>query len=119
MINRTDHEYKHTIMQMDEDSDAYPSKKRKRLTNQISSGILSAPDSNKRDVSILAGKLYFKCSSKDNIRDHNIIFSIENNTFKFECDCNEYLDGVKTSNCVHLNVCIIELCKNSQDHLRD
>lgn len=90
-------------------------KKRKRLTNQISSGILDETNVRVRDVYPTHGEMNFVCVSKDRSTSHNIKIYMEDNKIKFECDCNEYMDKKKTLCCMHLNSTIIELCKKFID----
>ena len=92
-----------------------PVRKRKRILNQLRSGIGDLPSHKIRDVYPAEGQMIFKCFNKSRKQIFNISFSAEDNKFKFECDCTFEFEGKNTSHCVHLNSAIIQLCKNFID----
>lgn len=85
------------------------SKKRKRVADQIKEGITSNIHT-PSNIFLETGSITMKCPSRDNSTIHTVSFSIDNNKFKFECDCSGKIGEIKSGHCIHLNKCLIQIC---------
>jgi hypothetical protein len=88
------------------------SRKRQRVTNQITGGISSDGAMITDSVRPIEGRMILQCPSRDKRVQHIIKMFIDSDgSMNFMCDCTGGTDVAPSGHCIHLNNAMIHICK--------
>ncbi len=88
------------------------SRKRQRVTNQITGGISSDGAEITDSVRPIEGSMSLQCPSRDKRSQHIIkMFINPDGSMNFICDCAGGTDIDPSGHCIHLNTAMIHICK--------
>ena len=88
------------------------SRKRQRVANQITGGIVSNAGAITDSVLPNDGYMYFKCASRDGKTEHTIKMTInDDRSMSFVCNCAGGTGTIPSGHCIHLNNTMIHVCK--------
>lgn len=92
--------------------DSRPTKKRKRVMNQLRDGII-APPKRINNITTTGTNIGFTCQSySDKFKNYTVNLSNDNGNLKFTCTCVGGCGTEVTKACRHINTVLLKICSD-------